>query len=483
VVVWQDEASGDAGELAVFFGSGGEALPVRLPRALSLSRCARELQLVRVAPELVMVEVRAECEGRKEQWLAVVRVGGGERREAEKRLELRASEPLRLALRVEDRDADGRPDLLLGARHAGAAEGELELPLVLLDRPAGYAWDPSEPGATLEREARAFREKRDPLAIEAKARRTLELAVAVCGELGATAIETHVGQARCGPPAVLADAVASLGLAALARGDLARAVLVSDRLEKLDPKGGARSGLDQALAERIPLVTPVARTLASRPRSGLDPLAPHTFDVEGALLVSEDRRVIRVDLGTREEGPSEALPWPRALVWGATDATIELLGVERTCTRSEDAFETRARGGRGRTQVPSLGALLERVVDGGCTSRALRPTAVLVDATSAWVAVAGEPFALAWGADGLAVRPAPLPGPSAVPGIPGAARSADGQVTALATPTSVLVVRGDEATRWKSEATRGLSACVPRSDGKKVACVGGEGVVVLGTDG
>jgi hypothetical protein len=483
VVVWQDSLSGDVGELVVFLAGGGEVQPVRLPAGMELSRCTRELQLIHPAPGLVSVDVRAVCDGRREQWLAVVRLGSGARRDAELRLELSVTDPARFSLRVEDRDGDGRVDLVLGARHTEAVEADPELPLVLLDRPAGYAWDPSEPEASLSRAARSLRSGKDARASLASARRLLSLANALCADFGAATLKTHAGAVRCGEPSVLSEAAAALALGLLAEGDVPRALLVAERLAELDPKSAASASLEKVLAGSVRSIAPSLRTLAAKPTAKLEAYAPLTFDAEGGLLVIEDGRVVRVDLGTLEERSSEALPWPRALAWGASDATLELAGASRRCSPTAIMLETRARGSSRLAPLPSVSGLLVGLRRGEpCTARALRTTGISVVGTHALVGVEAELYELAWGDSGIGVKPSLPPSAGGPPGMPGSGRSADGRVLALALPRSVLVLTPEGATRWTSEVTRGLEACVPRSDAKKVACIDGSRAVVLSVD-
>lgn len=483
VVVWQDSSSGDLGELVVFLAGGGEVQPVRLPAGLELTRCSRELSLVHPAPGLVVVDVRATCDGRREQWLAAVRLGSGAARDAELRLELRVGDPARLNLRVEDRDGDGRTDLVLGARHAEAVDGEPELPLVLLERPAGYAWDPAEPEGSLLRAARALRLGPDARASLGPARRLLSLASSLCADFGRATLSTHAGAVRCGEPSVLSEAVAALGLGLLAEGDVPRAVLVAEQLAEADSKSAAYASLEKAIARSVRELSPSVRTLAAKPTAKLEAHAPFSFDAEGGLLVIEERRVVRVDLGTLEERPSEALPWPRALAWGASDATLELAGVSRRCAPATTFLETRARGGSRLVPLPSIKDALVGLRRGEpCSAGALHATGMSIEGRKALVAVEGELYELAWGDTGIGVRPALPPAPGGPPGMPGSGRSADGRTLALALPRSVLVVTPEGMTRWSTEATRGLDACVPRSDAKKVACLDGGRAIVLSAE-
>jgi len=483
VVVWQDSAAGDQGELMVFLDGGGEVQPVRLPGGMELSRCTRELSLVHPAPGLVHVDLRATCDGRRQQWLAVVRLGSGATRDAELRLELSVSDPARLGLRVEDRDGDGRADLVLAARHAEAAEGEPELPLVLLDRPAGYAWDPAEPEASLSRASRALRTSKDARASLGPARRLLALASSICADFGEATLRTHAGAVRCGEPSVLSDAAAALGLGLLEAGDLPRAALVAEHLAEIDPKSAASTALAARVEARVKRVTPSVRVLAAKPSAKLEAYAPLSFDAEGGLLVMEEGRVVRVDLGTLEERPSEALPWPRAFAWGASDATLELAGLSRRCAPLTTVLETRARGGSRLSPVPSTVSLLAGLHKGdGCAERALRPIGMSVEGSKARVALEGELYELVWGDRGIDVRPSLPPPPGGPPGMPGSGRSADGRVLALALPRSVLVLRPEGAMRWASDATRALDACVPRSDAKKLACLDAGRAIVLSAD-
>lgn len=130
--------------------------------------------------------------------------------------------PIDLSLSVEDRDADGYEDLVAITR-----VGEVEVPLVWLNRPGGFARDASQPEAALRLladDAWAFLDG-DPRGSERRARAVLEAFVALCRESGVARLGLAGTQGiQCQQSQAAARAVAVAMVAAIRRGTFVRAL-------------------------------------------------------------------------------------------------------------------------------------------------------------------------------------------------------------------------------------------------------------------
>ena len=129
---------------------------------------------------------------------------------------------IELALSVEDRDADGYEDLLATVR-----VGEVEVPLVWLNRPGGFARDASQPEAALRLladDAWAFLDS-DPRGSETRARSVLDAFIALCRESGNARLGLAGTQGiQCQQSQAAARAVAVAMVAAIRRGMFVQAL-------------------------------------------------------------------------------------------------------------------------------------------------------------------------------------------------------------------------------------------------------------------
>jgi len=134
----------------------------------------------------------------------------------------KSSAPISLTLRAEDRDADGYEDVV-----ADVQIGEVQVPLAWLNRPGGFARDPSQPEATfrlLADDAWAFLDS-DLVGSEKRAAGVLDAFIALCRESGAARIGLAGTQGiQCEQSEAAARAVAVAMVAAIRRGTFVRAL-------------------------------------------------------------------------------------------------------------------------------------------------------------------------------------------------------------------------------------------------------------------
>ncbi len=342
LVALTESSDGRKAEVAFFRGSeqaASETVLVGLPSDLDVHRCSKKMRLARVAPTIVLVEVLADCDkGQKEQWLAVLRLDAGRSktspRAPELRLDLRARAPLALRIAAEDRDHDGHADLVVHAKLTDGAP-DMEVPLVFFDRPAGYALDPAEPEAALNKLGQKVAAKAKTADGIADALALANLGGAVCEDLGEAVLKTSSGGAKCGEPKFLADALYATGVTHARAGNLGRAAAALDGIAMLGLKsdGGRRAALETALdAKAKPVDATVVRRVGARPSTKPGILAPFAWTSADHLLVAGDSAVTKVDVNTGEENvDADAIAWPRGVGWRAPDSAIELLGASRSC--------------------------------------------------------------------------------------------------------------------------------------------------------
>ena len=182
-------------------------------------------EIRQLSPSLVSVRVDHACEAgtRTNVWLLTI--------EAKPRVRERitvlppngkSSAPISLTLRAEDRDADGYEDVV-----ADVQIGEVQVPLAWLNRPGGFARDPSQPEATfrlLADDAWAFLDS-DLAGSEKRASGVLDAFIALCRESGAARIGLAGTQGiQCEQSEAAARAVAVAMVAAIRRGTFVRAL-------------------------------------------------------------------------------------------------------------------------------------------------------------------------------------------------------------------------------------------------------------------
>jgi hypothetical protein len=488
-----EATDGRKAELAFFRGGDqavGETKLVALPKELDLDRCARSARLARIAPTVAVLEIEARCEKeQKEQWLAVVRLDAARSktspRPPELRLELRARAPLVLALGTDDKDKDGHVDLIASAKlREGPAD--LTAPMVFLDRPAGFALDPSEPESGFKALAKKLVALAATADVRDRATAAMSLARAVCSDLGEATLETSSGSAKCGESGLLADALLASGLSHARAGDTGRAALVWEALASIPNGTGRRTSLEAALDKLArPVDAVITRRVAARPSTKKGVLAPFAWTADDELTVAGDGGVVEVDAAAGSESPSDAIAWPRTVAWRTGDTSIEILGAARSCDPLERRALASAREAKTSAPLPSALDLLPRGAGKtACKPAPLPLTALAVDGDGATVAVGPEVFRLAFGDRGLTATPvsSALGGTALSP--PGAARSADGKTAVLTLAEGLLVTTGAGFERWRGPELTQLGPCAPNPKATRVACLTGgagqESVVIVG---
>jgi hypothetical protein len=178
-----------------------------------------------LSPTLAAIRVEHACEmgTRSNYWLVTV--------EAQPRVRERitvlppnerSATPISLELRVEDRDADGYDDVV-----AEVHVGKIEVPLTWLNRPGGFARDPSEPEGTLSTLAEdAWKSLgSNAAAAEKQALDVLKAFTALCREGGAARLGLSGTQGlQCQQSKAAARAVSIAMTAAIRRGTFIRAL-------------------------------------------------------------------------------------------------------------------------------------------------------------------------------------------------------------------------------------------------------------------
>lgn len=182
-------------------------------------------QMRQLSPALAAVRLDHSCEGgsRTNVWVVTI--------EAQPRVRERitvlppnrlSTAPIELELRVEDRDGDGYEDVV-----ADLQIGEIGVPLAWLNRPGGFARDPSQPEAALASladDAWASLDS-DLRGSETRARAVLDAFIALCRESGAARIGLAGTQGiQCHQSSAAARAVAAATVAAIRRGRFVQAL-------------------------------------------------------------------------------------------------------------------------------------------------------------------------------------------------------------------------------------------------------------------
>jgi hypothetical protein len=188
--------------------------------------CAEPLaEATQLSPSLVAIRVEHSCETgkRANHWIVTI--------EAQPRVRERitvlppserSSAPIEVELRAEDRDGDGYEDVV-----AEIQIGEAEIPLTWLNRPGGFARDPSEPERTLSAladEAWSSLSSNAPSA-EKRALQVIEAFIALCREGGAARLGFSGTQGlQCQQSPAAARAVSVAMAVAIRRGTFVRAL-------------------------------------------------------------------------------------------------------------------------------------------------------------------------------------------------------------------------------------------------------------------
>jgi hypothetical protein len=213
-------------QIQAAFERGLSVVAERIDSILVPIHCKEPTAEIRqLSPSLVSVRVDHACEAgtRTNVWLLTI--------EAQPRVRERITvlppnekslAPISLTLRAEDRDSDGYEDVV-----ADVQIGEVEVPLAWLNRPGGFARDPSQPEATfrlLADDAWAFLDS-DLAGSEKRASGVLDAFIALCRESGAARIGLAGTQGiQCEQSEAAARAVAVAMVAAIRRGTFVRAL-------------------------------------------------------------------------------------------------------------------------------------------------------------------------------------------------------------------------------------------------------------------
>lgn len=494
LVAWIETPGHGPGEL--WFVRGGDAAGsgttlAKAPSDVGDSDCKRDVKLAQIGHSTVVAELVAKCPAQKtHEWFAVVRLhGAGDKRDPELRLDGRlrpaaSGETVTLAMKADDRDNDGTDDLgievtLDGMGEPFEASGKVTLPLLFVDRPAGFARDPSEPEATLGKlgqqlVARA-KGKKTASEVVGSAAQLLRAASMVCDDVGEPLVTTSAGANRCGDPRFAADAVFATGVAGVTLNDPAQALAASSALGELkgDPQKRGKE-LDSFLSKLAPVTEVSVVKRISAKLADAAPLGPITFDADGNLLLVTDAGVTKIAATDLSESKSEAVAWPRTMAWQLSGTEFAVTGATRKCPDGP-AVRARLFGGPIVTPVPSLAAIIPRPLAAhACKDTDLSLEPLVTQGQGAVVAIGTDIFRVESSGSTVIAKRAALPDDKAPPSLPGAGRAPDGSAIALPVgPDSpdVLVVTAKGSRRFRSDDLKGASLCVPRQGGSRIACI------------
>lgn len=487
LLAWTERKDGSQGELSFFRPDGDdlvESSVAKLPKELDIERCSHDAVVLQIGKAVAAVVVDAECDEpkKKAQFFAALRFDPADSSKApENRLELRSEEPITLEIASEDRDHDEREDLIFAARPTGdSGPDALRAQLVLWDRPAGYAWDPSEPEASLGKLGqgllnRAVAKKPDAVA---RAESALGFLAALCSDLSGS-VKSSAGAPKCQDSRVIGDALHAVAIVASNQGDWPRTVAAFESIAGLKQNGGRGKQVEALFSKKVKKLDVVGKRATVKPsRAGV--LSPFAWDESGALLVVGDEGVTKVDTQTSEETKSDVAAWSLTWGFGSGESAVDVTGLERRCGPAGATLVASARGSRSET---ALGLLSTRVPPQAQSDKCDKSRPGLVPISGAgdagWVVVDGETYKLAFGDSGVSATRATFSDSSSALGARGFSR-APGQATAIALARSVLVSKDAGWERWVGPETVGLSRCVGRASGDRVACLAGDAVIVLG---
>jgi len=514
-VAWVSSIDPLAGRLLYYKGGASGAPPaaprqlaVLPPGAIGQPGCAPEPALEQIGPHTAAVSVHAACNPtppttRKVRWVAVATPS----RDPVLRQELLLADPpvgerLGLELDASDIDGDQRDDLVARVSIEGApppleAGPRAIAALRWLDRPTGLSRDPDEPEASLRNVAvaelaRATKKSEAP-SIPASVRQIGRLYVWLCSDGGEPLVSVSSGGIRCGQSRALEDAGAASVRAALALGDLPRALGAYEQIgwRPATTTKQRRLELEKAIVKaaptRVPAVTRVFATLPDVDPSPAPGWGPLTFTPGGDLLVRTKNGLAMVNVQTGAEALVQGIPtWPSAVT--NLDGSMRWLGLYDPC----DGTTLRIRiGGGGDTTfvvappgAPAAGARdlpvpVSPPIPSRCSAGA---PAVRLDAVPvAWAAqgleawMAKEPVVVS--ADLTQAKPLTDVASLGQPVHAGSPRSPDGRSIAAGTKLGVLVRAGKSWQLWRPADLEGayayadLRSCTVANDARAVACI------------
>jgi len=244
--------------------------------------------------------------------------------------------PIELSLRIEDQDSDGYDDVIADTRI-----GEMVVPLTWLNRPGGFARDPSQPEATFQELADRAAAILGPDAFGAEklAVQVLDAFRAFCRESGAARLGLSGAQGlQCqrSPGAARASTVAAA--AAIKKGDFVRALEFQ--------RWWAHPATQPTTEDRKRVHAAWQRTKAKstatwkRLDSETSPASLHFLDSDTLVVGGRQPRKIQISTGARTSlSELELLPAIRD-----PEGRFRVDGVRVTCA----GFEAKVRPVRGK---------------------------------------------------------------------------------------------------------------------------------------
>jgi hypothetical protein len=511
-VGWVASQDALSGRLLFYKGVAGAAplAPKQLAALpggmIGLAGCTPQPAVEQIGPQTVAVSVHAACNPQppgatKVRWVAVATPA----REPSLREEITLSDPpagakLSLELDASDVDGDNRDDLVAHVAIEGAPQPFEPGPRVTadlrwLDRPTGLARDPEQPEASLLRTVSAEQgrvsKKNDGTA--AALAQVTRLYAWLCADSGTPLLAVSSGAIRCGPSKALENASFVTVRAALAQGDVPRAVAAFEHLHfrPVTTTKPQRAEIEKAILKAAPVAQPsVTRVFATIP--DLDPIGapawgPLTFTPGGDLLVRTKAGLSMVNVQTGTEGVAQGIPsWPSAVT--SSDGSSRWLSLYDACdgaslrvrfgAPSEAPFHTPPAGdlppGARDLPVPILPPVPARCAPGASlVALETIPLAWGPAGLEAWMS--GEPVVVA--PDFTQARPVAGVGSLGQNVHAGSPRSPDGRSFARGTKLGVLVRTPKAWQIWRPADLEGayayadLRGCTAANDARAVACV------------
>lgn len=454
VLAWTARGTGEKGALVVLDAAGSDVSVYTLPAGLDLEHCSQKSSLARIAERVFALTLDLTCGESAQSVLVVAREEGNE---VQSRYEATATGPLALSAGALDKDADGTADLVVVVSHrTPRGPVPISAELAYLDRPTGYAGDPSEPEASLGKLGKALlshavAKKADTLA---SAESALAFASALCGDAGNVRFQSSAGAPTCKESRVFGDVVHTAAIVADQRGDAARSVAASELAGSLKFEYGRVAQVDQLFAKKVTKIAATGRALEVDAPSAW-PTAELRFDGENKLSVRTASGFSTLDPVSGETLPPAFEDAVTPPTFGVGDSTVTLLGVKRGCSPSTLVLVTSARGAERETAVPSLeSAMPWGLRKEACASTPPSPALVALGDTKATLAVDGEVFDVTYGDDGIALAPAALVA----------------ELQVLPMLRSLFVSRGPAKERWIGKDMEGAHSCKASPDGLHVAC-------------
>ncbi|MFO0554944.1 MAG: hypothetical protein U0271_41590 [Polyangiaceae bacterium] len=484
LVIWMQSKNGAKGQLLFFKLGAGEPTPVELvalPKDLDVDVCAHDTKLTRIGAGVVRVRITAQCGSpvHRESWVGVVRFGSQAGEAPSLGLDARASAPLDVDGRTLDKDADGREDLVLTVSLEGADAPSADL--VLLNRPAGFSADPSEPAASLGKLGQGLLNKGVAKKADTaeRARAVQRFVAAFCSDLGKPRFSTGALAVRCKDSRVVPDTIHAMFLAAMNQNDLPRAAAAIEALAALKTQDGRMPQLENPFYKKVKKVeitsvrkatpTPLRRAAA---RPALE------FDEAGALHVTTDSGVTKINVADLTETASDRTAPRPSIGWGTGDSYAEIASGSMDCGESATTLSAAARGSRVNVELPIIAlGLPPQARKEKCAGIPLSWAPITMDERGPIVAVGGESFQVVFGTDGFrasAVAPSAAKPPTDSAGF---ARTGDATVYVLR--RGFLITTPSKTELWKGAPIENMGRCVVDAAGQNVACEAPDGTVVV----